>query len=60
MGRPRTGRIPNCSIRIQPEVLNRAREVAFNQKKTLGIWLTEAIDLKIREDSKSVKVVDRR
>jgi predicted HicB family RNase H-like nuclease len=43
IGRPRTGRWPNISIRINPVVLQRARDAAVSQKKTLGKWLEEAI-----------------
>jgi len=43
IGRPRTGRWPNSSIRINPAALQRARDAAVGQKKTLGKWLEEAI-----------------
>lgn len=50
MGRPRTGRIPNFSIRIKPEAIKRAREAALRQNTTIGIWLERAIDMKINHD----------
>ena len=43
IGRPRTGRKPNFSIRIDPAALEQARTGAITQKKTLGQWLEEAI-----------------
>ena len=51
MGRPVTGRVPNFSIRIRPEALQKAREAAFGQQKTLGGWLEEAIIGKIERDT---------
>ena len=59
IGRPRTGRIPNFSIRIRPEALHKAREAAIKQNKTLGIWLKEAIELKIRQESNQLKEENR-
>ena len=49
-GRPRTGRTPNFSIRIDPDALQRARDAAFSRKKTLGHWLEEAITEKIKRE----------
>ena len=43
IGRPKTGRKPNFSIRIEPNALKQARAGAITQKKTLGQWLEEAI-----------------
>ena len=50
IGRPRTGRKPNFSIRINPEALRQARHAAVNQEKTLGQWLEEAITEKIQRE----------
>ena len=47
-GRPRTGRKPVISIRIDPETLDYARESAIAEKKTLGKWLEEAIRAKLK------------
>jgi len=47
IGRPKTGRKPNFSIRIDPNALQQARYAAARQKKTLGRWLEEAIVEKI-------------
>jgi len=52
IGRPRTGRKPNFSIRINPEALRQARYTAMNQEKTLGQWLEEAITEKIQREQK--------
>ncbi len=53
IGRPRTGRKPNFSIRIDPAALEQARAGAVTQKKTLGRWLEEAIMEKIKREQKS-------
>jgi predicted HicB family RNase H-like nuclease len=50
IGRPRTGRKPNFSIRINPDALQQARDAAFAQKKTLGQWLQEAIAEKTQRE----------
>jgi len=52
IGRPKTGRKPNFSIRIDPNALQQAREAAVLQKKTLGQWLEEAITEKIQRERK--------
>jgi len=52
IGRPRTGRTPNFSIRINPDALQLARHAAVNQEKTLGQWLEEAITEKIQREQK--------
>jgi predicted HicB family RNase H-like nuclease len=52
MGRPRTGRTPNFSIRINPDALRLARHAAMNRKKTLGQWLEQAITDKIQSEQK--------
>ena len=51
MGRPVTGRVPNFSIRIRPEALQKARDAAFSQQKTLGGWLEDAISEKIQREA---------
>ena len=43
IGRPKTGRTPNFSIRINPGALQQARDAAVMSKKTLGQWLEQAI-----------------
>lgn len=52
IGRLKTGRKPNFSIRIGPNALQQAREAAVFQKKTLGQWLEEAIAEKIQRERK--------
>ena len=52
MGRPKTGRTPNFSIRIKPDALQQARDAAVASKKTLGQWLEEAITEKIQREQK--------
>ena len=56
IGRPKTGRKPNFSIRIDPNSLQQAREAAVLQKKTLGQWLEEAITEKIQMERKRNKL----
>jgi len=51
-GRPRTGRKPNTSIRVDLGILHQARVAAVTQKKTLGQWLEEAIVEKIKREQK--------
>lgn len=49
-GRPRTGRKPNVSVRIDPGIYYRAKVAAVIRKVTIGQWLEEAINEKaIRE-----------
>jgi len=52
-GRPRTGRKPNTSIRVDLKILHQARVAAVTQKKTLGEWLEEAIVEKIEGEKRS-------
>ena len=52
IGRPRTGRKPNFSIRMDPDALQQARHAAVSQEKTLGQWLEEAILEKIEREQK--------
>jgi len=51
-GRPRTGRKPNTSIRVNLDILHQARVAAVTLKKTLGQWLEEAILEKIEREQK--------
>lgn len=51
IGRPKTGRKPNTSVRVDLEVLHEARIAAVTQRKTLGSWIEEAIHEKIERDS---------
>jgi len=46
---------PTTSIRANPEVLHQARVAAVTQKKTLGLWLEEAIVEKIDREKKLSK-----
>ena len=50
IGRPRTGRTPNFSIRINPDTLQQARQAALTKKRTLGQWLEEAIVEKVERE----------
>ncbi len=52
IGRPKSGKKPNFSIRIDPAALKQARAGAITQKKTLGQWLEEAIAEKIQREQK--------
>ena len=49
-GRPRTGRKPNVSIRIDPEIYYRAKVSAVTKKMTIGQWLEEAINEKANRE----------
>ena len=49
-GRPRTGRAPNISLRINPDVYYVARIEAVTARKTLGQWIEEAIREKIERE----------
>ena len=55
IGRPRTGRKPNFSIRINPDALRKARYAAINKEKTSGQWLEESITEKIQREHKKSK-----
>jgi predicted HicB family RNase H-like nuclease len=52
-GRPKTGRQPNISIRINPEIYHKARIAAVTRKLTIGDWLEEAINEKIQQEKSS-------
>ena len=49
-GRPRTGRMPNISLRIIPDAYLSARVEAVKARKTVGQWLEEAIREKIERE----------
>ena len=57
-GRPRTGRTPNISIRIDPDAYQAARISAVTARKTVGQWLEEAIQEK-REHEKEAEDVTK-
>ncbi len=44
------GITPNTSIRIDPDALHQARIAAVTERKTLGVWLAEAIAEKLTRD----------
>ena len=50
-GRPRTGRAPNISLRINPDADYVARIEAVTARKTLGQWIEEAILEKIEREN---------
>lgn len=50
IGRPKTGRKPNSSVRVDLDVLHQARVAAVTQRKTLGQWLEEAILEKVERE----------
>jgi len=58
-GRPRTGRKPNTSIRVDLTILHQARVAAVIKRKTLGQWLEEAILEKIEKEQKLGKEVQQ-
>ena len=49
-GRPRTGRAPNISLRINSDAYYAARIEAVTARKTLGQWIEEAIREKIERE----------
>jgi len=48
---------PAVGVRVDPDILHRARVRAVMQKKTLGRWLEEAIIKKLESEEKSSKEV---
>jgi len=48
---------PAVGVRVDPDILHRARVRAVMQKKTLGRWLEEAIIAKLESEEKSSKEV---
>ena len=55
-GRPRTGRAPNISLRINLDVYYVARIEAVTARKTLGQWIEEAIREKIEREKEAGNV----
>lgn len=51
VGRPSTGNTPQLSIRMNREVLGKAKERAKAEGMTVGRWLEEAIREKMERDS---------
>ena len=49
-GRPKTGRKPNSSVRVDLDVLHQARVAAVTQRKPIGQWLEEAILEKVERE----------
>jgi predicted transcriptional regulator len=52
IGRPKTGIKPNTSVRVDPDILHKARVAAVIHKKTMGRWLEEAILEKVAREQK--------
>ena len=50
---------PAVGVRVDPEILHKARVRAVIQKKTLGRWLEEAIIEKLESEEKSSKEVQK-
>ena len=48
---------PAVGVRVDPEILHKARVMAVTQRKTLGHWLEEAIVEKIEREQKLSKEV---
>jgi len=46
---------PAVGVRVDPEILHKARVRAVMQRKTLGRWLEEAIVEKLEREKKSSK-----
>ena len=55
-GRPRTGRTPNISLRINPDAYQVARVAAVKVKMTVGQWLEEAITEKREREQEAEDV----
>ena len=56
-GRPRTGTKPNFVVRIDPPLVEAAREAARESGLRVGLWLEEAIREKLeRREPNSGKV----
>ena len=55
-GRPRTGRAPNISLRINPDAYYAARIEAVTARKTLGQCVEEAILEKIERENEAGNV----
>jgi predicted HicB family RNase H-like nuclease len=50
---------PAVGVRVDPEILHKARVRAVMQRKTLGRWLEEAIIEKLDKEEKSSKEVQQ-
>ncbi len=50
-GRPKTGQIPNISIRLDRGAYRQARVAAVIADTTLGSWLEDAIREKLARDT---------
>jgi predicted HicB family RNase H-like nuclease len=48
---------PAVGVRVDPDILHKARVKAVMQKKTLGQWLEEAIIEKLEKEEQSSKEV---
>ena len=57
-GRPRTGRAPNISIRLNPLAYRAARISAVMARKTVGQWLEEAIREKREREEEAEDVTE--
>ena len=55
-GRPRTGRGPNISLRINPDAYHAVRIEEVTARKTLGQWIEEAIREKIEREKEAGNV----
>ena len=55
-GRPRTGRTPNISLRMNPDAYHAARIEAVTARKTVGQWIEEAIHEKIEREKEAGNV----
>ncbi len=53
VGRPATGRQPRLSIRMEPEALRLANELAKARGMTVGRWVEDAIREKIEREGKN-------
>jgi predicted HicB family RNase H-like nuclease len=54
-GRPRTGRHPVISIRINPDIYHKAKVTAVTRKMTISHWLEEAINEKADREKQGRK-----
>jgi predicted HicB family RNase H-like nuclease len=49
-GRPKTGRYPAISVRVDPNIYHRAKIAAVIRKLTIGHWLEESINEKAERE----------
>ena len=54
MNKPKPNR-PNVSIRIDPDILHKAKVGAVASRKTIGEWLEEAIQLKLDKERGAIE-----